>query len=77
MNDTDLDTNIQELNKLLKKRLSFGRNFLLSIVSGIGSAIGAVLIGGLLVGLIASNLDKIPFIENFLPLDQIEEYIND
>jgi len=35
------------------------------------------LIGGLLVGLIASNLDKIPFIENFLPLDQIEEYIND
>ena len=77
MNDTDLDTNIQELNKLLKKRLSFGRNFLLSIVSGVGSAIGAVLIGGLLVGLIASNLDKIPFIENFLPLDQIEEYIND
>jgi branched-subunit amino acid ABC-type transport system permease component len=77
MNDTDLDTNIEELNKLLKKRLSFGRNFLLSIVSGVGSAIGAVLIGGLLVGLIASNLDKIPFIENFLPLDQIEEYIND
>ncbi|KUK67546.1 MAG: hypothetical protein XD87_0068 [candidate division WS6 bacterium 36_33] len=77
MNDSDLDTNIEELNKLLKKRLSFGRNFLLSIVSGVGSAIGAVLIGGLLVGLIVSNLNEIPFIKDLLPTDQIEEYIND
>lgn len=77
MNDQDLDTNIEELNKLLKKRLSFGRNFLLSIVSGIGSAIGAVLIGGLLIGLIVSNLNKIPFIKDLLPTDQIEEYVND
>jgi uncharacterized membrane protein YjjP (DUF1212 family) len=76
MNDSDLNKNIEELNKLLKKRLSFRRNFLLSIVSGIGSAIGAVLIGGLLVGLIASNLDKIPFVQDLLPREQIEEYIN-
>jgi hypothetical protein len=76
MNDSDLNKNIEELNILLKKRLSFKRNFLLSIVSGIGSAIGAVLIGGLLVGLIASNLDKIPFVQDLLPTDQIEEYIN-
>ena len=77
MKDSDLDTNIVELNKLLKKRLSFGRNFLLSMVSGIGSAIGAVLIGGFLIGLIVSNWDKIPFIQNIFPTDQIEEYIND
>lgn len=77
MNDSDLDTNIVELNKLLKKRLSFGRNFLLSMVSGIGSTIGAVLIGGFLIGLIVSNWDKIPFIQDIFPTDQIEEYIND
>jgi branched-subunit amino acid ABC-type transport system permease component len=76
MNDQDLNTNIEELNKLLKKRLSFKRNFLLSIVSGIGSAIGAVLIGGLLIGLIVSNLDRIPFLEDLLPIEDIEEYIN-
>ncbi len=76
MNESDLNTNIEELNKLLNKKVSFRRNFLLSIVSGIGSAIGAVLIGGLLIGLIATNLDKIPFINNLLPTDQIEEYIN-
>jgi uncharacterized membrane protein YjjP (DUF1212 family) len=77
MKDSDLDTNIVELNKLLKKRLSFGRNFFLSMVSGIGGAIGAVLIGGFLIGLIVSNWDKIPFIQNIFPTDQIEEYIND
>jgi hypothetical protein len=76
MNDSDLNTNIEELVRLLKKRTSFKRNFLLSIVSGIGSAIGAVLIGGLIVGLIASNLDKVPFVEDFFPTNQIEEYIN-
>jgi uncharacterized membrane protein YjjP (DUF1212 family) len=77
MKDSDLDTNIVELNKLLKKRLSFGRNFFLSMVSGIGGAIGAVLIGGLLIGLIVSNWDKIPFVQDIFPTDQIEEYIND
>jgi hypothetical protein len=77
MDNSDLNTNIEELNKLLKKRLSFERNFFLSIVSGIGSTIGAVLIGGLLIGLIVSNLDKIPFINNFLSTDQVKEYIND
>ena len=76
MNDQDLNTNIEELNKLLKKRLSFKRNFLLSIVSGIGGAIGTVLIGGLLIGLIVSNLDRIPFLEDLLPIEDIEEYIN-
>ncbi|KUK67444.1 MAG: hypothetical protein XD87_0119 [candidate division WS6 bacterium 36_33] len=76
MNDQDLNTNIEELNKLLKKRLSFKRNFLLSIVSGIGGAIGTVLIGGLLIGLIVSNLDRIPFLEDLLPTEKIEEYIN-
>jgi hypothetical protein len=77
MDNSDLNTNIEELNKLLKKRLSFERNFFLSIVSGIGSTIGAVLIGGLLIGLIVSNLDKIPFINDFLSTDQVKEYIND
>jgi hypothetical protein len=77
MDNSDLNTNIEELNKLLKKRLSFERNFFLSIVSGIGSTIGAVLIGGLLIGLIVSNLDKIPFINNFLSTDEVKEYIND
>jgi branched-subunit amino acid ABC-type transport system permease component len=77
MDNSDLNRDIEELNKLLKKRVSFGRNFLLSIVSGIGSAIGAVLIGGLLIGLIVSNLDKIPFINDFLSTDQVKEYIND
>jgi hypothetical protein len=77
MDNSDLNRDIEELNKLLKKRVSFERNFLLSIVSGIGSAIGAVLIGGLLIGLIVSNLDKIPFINDFLSTDQVKEYIND
>jgi uncharacterized membrane protein len=46
------------------------------MVSGIGSAIGAVLIGGLIIGLIVSNWNKIPFIQNVFPTEQIEEYVN-
>jgi uncharacterized membrane protein len=47
------------------------------MVSGIGSAIGAVLIGGLIIGLIVSNWNKIPFIQDILPTEQMEEYVND
>lgn len=64
-----------KLISLLEQRISFKRNFLLGIVTGIGSAIGALLIGSLLAGLILSNLDSIPLLRDIIPTETIEEYI--
>ena len=66
---------IDKLNLLLEKRLSLKRNFLIGIVTGIGSAIGALLIGSILVGLLMSNLDRIPLLRDIFPPETIQEYV--
>lgn len=66
---------IDRLNKLLEQRISFKRNFFLGIVAGIGSAIGALLIGTLLVSFVISNIERIPLLKDLLPQKTVEEYI--
>ncbi len=73
MKDRDkINENFEQLNSLLKARVSFWRNFLLGIVTGIGSVIGAALIGSLLVALAASNLDSIPFLRDLIPSETVQ-----
>jgi hypothetical protein len=72
-----INENIERLNTLLEARVSFWRNFLLGIITGIGSVIGAALIGSLLVGLFASNLDNIPILRDLVPTETVQEYIEE
>jgi hypothetical protein len=65
---------LEHLNTLLEKRTNRWNIFFSGVINGIGSAIGAALIGAILVGLLASNLGKIPIIRDILP-KEIEEYI--
>jgi uncharacterized membrane protein len=50
--------------------------FLSGVITGVGTVVGAALIGSLLVGIIASNLGKIPLIRNIIPQESIEQYNN-
>jgi hypothetical protein len=45
------------------------------LISGVGTAIGAVLIGTIIVSLIASNLSKIPIIKDLLPDNIVDQYV--
>lgn len=72
-----INNNIEQLNSLLVKRVSFWRNFLLGIIAGIGSVLGAALIGSLLVALAASNLDNIPILRDLIPTETVQEYIEE
>ena len=69
------NNNIEKLNTLLEARVSFWRNFLLGIITGIGSVIGAALIGSLLVALATSNLDNIPILRDLISTETVQEYI--
>lgn len=76
MNEVEeIRESIEKLNSLLKTRVSFGRNFLLGVVTGIGSVIGAAIIGSILVGIIASNWDQIPILGDLVSTEVVEEVI--
>lgn len=74
MNEKRLSENIERLNSILERRAEGWRVFLTGVISGIGTAIGAALIGAILVGLIASSMEKIPILKNLIP-DDVQEYI--
>jgi hypothetical protein len=73
--DKRLKESIDRLNNLMERRLSVWRNFLIGIVRGIGSIIGATVIGGIVVGVIASNLDRLPIINRLIDIERLQDYI--
>ena len=72
-----INESIEQLNSLLKARVSFWRNFLLGVVTGIGSVIGAAIIGSILLGFLASNWDDIPILRNIIPRETVEEFVEE
>jgi hypothetical protein len=75
-----LNHNINRLNTLIEKRLSFWRNFFLGVVTGVGSVIGATIIGGILIGFLVANIDKlddIPLIRRVVDSEDLERYIEE
>jgi tetrahydromethanopterin S-methyltransferase subunit G len=78
-NMDELNKRLDRLNDILEKRGSFWLNFLLGIVKGIGTVIGATLLGGIIIGIIVSNLDKIdriPVVKEFIDSEQLEKYLD-
>ncbi len=75
-NSEGLTDSINKLNDTLERKLEIWRIFLNAVISGIGTAVGAALIGAIVVGVIASNLDRVPILRDILP-DNIEKYIEE
>jgi hypothetical protein len=75
-----LEKKLDRQNELVERRISFWHNFLLGIVRGVGSVIGATLIGGILIGILVANLDKlekVPLLRRIVDVEQIEDYIEE
>lgn len=67
MNEKKISESLNRLSSILERRSKLWNAFLTGIVTGVGTAIGATLIGAIVVGLIASNLNKIPILREILP----------
>ena len=79
MTDKNLEDQIKELSGHIKRQNSIQRNFLIAIVRGLGSAIGATVVFG--VGLailfqIVRSIDYVPILNNILNSGAIEEVIH-
>jgi uncharacterized membrane protein len=67
VNEKKISESLNRLSSILERRSKLWNAFLTGIVTGVGTAIGATLIGAIVVGLIASNLNKIPILREILP----------
>jgi hypothetical protein len=78
MKKTDLkeiSESIEKLNDTLVSSAKPWNKFLTGVITGLGTAIGAALIGTIIIGIIASNLTKIPIIRDIIPTEILGDYI--
>jgi hypothetical protein len=78
MKKTDLkeiSESIEKLNDTLVSSARPWNKFLTGVITGLGTAIGAALIGTTIIGIIASNLTKIPIIRDIIPTEILGDYI--
>lgn len=77
-NSDDLNSNISKLTAVINKQISFKRSFFLALVQGVGTAIGATLVAGIVVALIYQfilSVDNIPLIQKLIPPSYIENIV--
>lgn len=75
----ELDTQLTKLNHNLSKQLSFKRNLLMSIVSGVGYALGASLIAGLVIAILSWSIDSIqdvPVLNKIFSSQELQQTLN-
>ena len=69
---------IERLNKLMTNQLSLPRVFVRGVIGGVGSALGATIVFGLLVALIAwavVTLVNVPVVGNYIDQDYVNEQL--
>lgn len=69
---------LQKNTKQLRELNSFGRNFLMSLVRGVGVTLGATIVTGIILTMIyrayTSSVSTIPILEKVLPKSSVEPY---
>ena len=73
---TKFGPELKRTNDLLLKRVSYRHTFFLGIVQGIGYAIGASIIAGLMVAFLIrflQTVDKLPFLDQNIETDTIQQ----
>lgn len=78
MTEKNLEQEIKELSQHMKLQNSLRRNFVISIVRGFGSALGATVVFGLVIAFlfqIVRSIDYVPILNGILNSQAIEEVI--
>ncbi|MDP3995184.1 MAG: DUF5665 domain-containing protein [Patescibacteria group bacterium] len=74
----ELSTNIKKLKDSFEEGQTFKRSFYLGIARGVGAAIGATVVAGLLVLLaqkLVSSAEDIPILNKFIGVEKVEVII--
>lgn len=70
---------LKKVNSNLSKQISFKRGFLLSMIQGIGTAVGATLIAGIVIALLYQfiiSIDTLPLIQKLFPQPTLQQLLN-
>lgn len=73
-----LNESIKILNENIEKRNSFGQVFLRGIVSGVGTAIGATIIAGVLLSILANTInsvDDVPILKDIIEQTNFKQVV--
>ncbi len=65
-NEVEFNKNLEKLNKNLERHVSFPRNITMAIVKGAAGAIGATIVAGIIIALLAHTLGGVPAIKNYI-----------
>jgi hypothetical protein len=74
---SEVNRNLEELTERLSKQNSFLRRFFMSILTGLGSAIGAIVVFGILLAIVSASIDRasdLPLIGKYF--DEINDVVN-
>jgi hypothetical protein len=74
-----LNKNMEVLNKSISRSNSFGRNILLSLLKGVGTALGAGIVAAVVIAILARSiktLADVPIIGSLVESSQVEQYIS-
>jgi len=77
--NNELAQRIDKLNVLLANQISLPRVFLRGVVGGLGSILGATIVMGIVVGVIAwllVNLVGVPVVGDFIDQEYVNEQFN-
>ena len=78
MTNSNLEQKIEELTKQIKLQTSFKRNFLIAVLRGFATALGATVVFGIALALVfqlVRSIDYVPILNNILNSSAIEEVI--
>ena len=73
-----LSSQIKRLTKAIEKQNSFYHNFLVGVVRGLGTALGASFVAAIVIMLLSIAwrwIERMPIIENLLPVDRVSNIL--
>lgn len=79
MTNSNLEQKIEELTRQIKLQTSFKRNFLMAVLRGFATALGATVVFALALALVfqlVRSIDYVPILNNVLNSSAIEEVIH-
>lgn len=74
------ENNLSELNENIGKQVSYKETFIRGLITGASTAIGATIIGGIMLALIAGILNQarsFPFIDNIIEHSALKDLVDE
>lgn len=77
-NEIKLEKVLKRIDQNLKKEVSFRHNFMLGVIRGVGTVIGATIVAGFVIMILSQlikSVDDIPILNTILSSEELKELI--